>query len=50
MLSAYLLTVSGQPPKQVQEAQEMQQPSPHEGLYPTSGKRLCWIERRNTAP
>jgi len=33
MLSAYLLTVSGQPPKQVQEAQEMQQPSSHEGLY-----------------
>ncbi len=33
MLSAYLLTVSGQPPKQVQEAQEMQQPSPHESLY-----------------
>jgi cold shock CspA family protein len=33
MFSAYLLTVSGQPPKQVQEAREMQQPSPHEGLY-----------------
>ena len=33
VFSAYLLTVSGQPPKQVQEAQEMQQPSPQEGLY-----------------
>ena len=33
MFSAYLLTVSGQPPKQVQEAQEMQQPGSHEGLY-----------------
>jgi cytochrome c-type biogenesis protein CcmH/NrfG len=33
LLSAYLLTVSGQPPAQAQEAQEMQQPGPHEGLY-----------------
>lgn len=33
MYSAYLLTVSGQPPKPVEEAREMQQPSPQEGLY-----------------
>lgn len=33
MVSAYLLTVSAQRPDQTQEAQEMHQPNPHEGLY-----------------
>jgi hypothetical protein len=33
MFSAYLLTVSAQPPKEAQDAREMQQPNPHDGLY-----------------
>ena len=33
MFSAYLLTVSAQQPDQPQEAREMLQPNPHEGLY-----------------